>query len=165
MEPHSIPLFPLGVVILPEMLLPLHIFEERYKAMTAECLASEAPFGIVLFDGRAIRSVGCLARITKVLKRYEDGRMDILTQGGERFVVQRLIEEKAYLEAEVFFFDDAPETSPEDLVTFLDKARELLREMGDSELGIDAADLPETLPFSRLSFIIAALEGFTPAER
>jgi Lon protease-like protein len=165
MELRKIPLFPLGVVILPEMLLPLHIFEERYKEMMADCLAAERPFGIVFFDGQAIRSVGCLAHLTKVLKRYEDGRMDILTRGGERFVVQQVIEEKAYLEAQVFLFDDAPEAAPQNLSTDLDKARELLREIADTELGVEAADLVETLPPSRLSFVIAAMEGFTPAER
>ena len=46
-----IPLFPLGVVLLPEMLLPLHIFEERYKLMISECIEEDKPFGIVLFDG------------------------------------------------------------------------------------------------------------------
>lgn len=164
-ELHKISLFPLGVVILPNMLLPLHIFEERYKQMMADCLAADVPFGIVLFDGHAIRSVGCLARVTKVLKRYDDGRMDILTQGGKRFVVQRLIEAKAYLEAEVFFFEDTPEIPPDDGQALLDQARALLREIADSDPGIDPADLVTSVPPEQLSFGIAALEGFSPAER
>jgi Lon protease-like protein len=106
-----------------------------------------------------------LAHVTKVLKRYEDGRMDILTRGGERFVVQQVIEEKAYLEAQVFFFEDTPEIAPQDLHDDLARARELLGEVGDTELGLDAADLADALPPSRLSFVIAALEGFTPTER
>ena len=137
-ELSRIPLFPLGLALLPDMVLPLHIFEERYKEMTAHCLAAELPFGIVLFDGRAIRSVGCLAHITRVLERYDDGRLDILTRGGMRFVVQRLIEEKAYLEADVLFFDDAPEAPPDDLQAVVASARDLLREMAaDAELGVD----------------------------
>ena len=164
-ESHRIPLFPLGVVILPGMLLPLHIFEERYKQMIADCLAAEAPFGIVLFDGRAIRSVGCMAQVTKVLKRYGDGRLDILTRGGMRFVVQGLMEEKPYLEADVFFFDDAPETPPDDLPSVTARAGELLGEMADADLGIDRADPGAALPPERLSFAIAALEGFSPVER
>ena len=103
----TIPLFPLGLVLLPDMRLPLHIFEERYKRMISECLAEDRPFGIVLFDGPSIRSVGCMARITEVMKRYDDGRMDIMTRGGERFVIQELIEDQDYMEARVFVFDDS----------------------------------------------------------
>ena len=85
-QTHKIPLFPLGLVMLPDMLLPLHIFEDRYKQMILECTGEDKPFGIVLFDGQSIRSVGCMARITKVIKRYDDGRMDIMTRGSQRFV-------------------------------------------------------------------------------
>ena len=165
MQQGLLPLFPLEIVLMPGGHLPLHIFEERYKQMIADCLAADAPFGIVLFDGRAIRSVGCLARSTKVLKRYGDGRMDILTRGGARFVVQRLIEEKAYLEAVVFFFDDTPEIPGDDRQAVLDQAWKLLREIADSDLGLDPADLGTSVPPEQLSFGIAALEGFSPAER
>jgi Lon protease-like protein len=72
-----IPLFPLGVVLLPEMILPLHIFEERYKTMIGQCLDQDEEFGIVYFNGKKMEEVGCTARILKVLKRYDDGRMDI----------------------------------------------------------------------------------------
>ena len=75
----KIPLFPLGLVLLPKMNLPLHIFEERYKLMISECLADSRPFGILYFDGDSIHSSGCTARITEVVERYDDGRMDILT--------------------------------------------------------------------------------------
>jgi Lon protease-like protein len=78
---NRIPLFPLGLVLLPGMALPLHIFEERYKQMISECLAARTSFGIIWFDGQSIHSVGCTARVIKVLHRYEDGRMDILTKG------------------------------------------------------------------------------------
>jgi Lon protease-like protein len=119
---HQIPLFPLGLVLLPDMMLPLHIFEERYKEMVSACLANDRPFGIVLFDGGAIRSVGCMARITEVLKRYDDGRMDIMTRGGERFVIRELIEEQAYMEARVFFFDDGEDPPGDDLADVVDAA-------------------------------------------
>ncbi|MGB5984551.1 MAG: LON peptidase substrate-binding domain-containing protein [Desulfobacterales bacterium] len=164
-EPRIIPLFPLGVTLLPKMRLPLHIFEERYKQMVAHCLRTQMPFGIVLFDGRAIRSVGCMATIRKVIERYDDGRMDILTQGGERFVVQRLIEEKLFLQAEVSFFDDQPEVPADDLQAVTIKAWELLREVADADLGIEAQELEKSIPPSQLSFAIASLEGFSPAER
>ena len=78
---NTIPLFPLGLVLLPQMPLPLHIFEERYKLMIGECLRENRQFGIVYFNGTDIQTAGCTASILKVMKRYEDGRLDILTRG------------------------------------------------------------------------------------
>jgi Lon protease-like protein len=83
-----IPLFPLGLVLLPHMELPLHIFEERYKTMINMCLEDGQTFGIVLFDGEVIQKIGCTAEIQSVVKRFDDGRMDILTRGDRRFVIK-----------------------------------------------------------------------------
>ena len=140
-ETHQIPLFPLGLVLLPDMLLPLHIFEERYKQMVTECLAEERSFGIVLFDGQAIHPVGCLARISEVLERYDDGRMDIMTKGGARFVIRELVEDKAYMEARVLFFDDDKEANGDDLAAVIDHALNLLREVVDTDIGFEPAEL------------------------
>jgi Lon protease-like protein len=137
-----IPLFPLGLVLLPGMPVPLHIFEERYKRMIADCMDSGGVFGIVWFDGSRVRPVGCTARIERVLERYPDGRLDILVVGERRFATVRTIEEKPYLEAEVTAVEDDDPRSPE--AEILARARALLR---------------------GLSFAIPALEGFAPAER
>src|SRR5688500_2915314 len=68
--------------------MPLHIFEERYKRMIGHCLESEEPFGIVLRDeDGSARRIGCTARVTEVLERFEDGRMDIVVTGEEPFRV------------------------------------------------------------------------------
>src|SRR5579875_1847284 len=81
MEDILLPLFPLEVVLLPEEILPLHIFEERYKEMIGECLAAESSgkgqseFGIVLAKGREICNIGCTAQISRVTRKYVDGRM------------------------------------------------------------------------------------------
>jgi Lon protease-like protein len=160
-----IPLFPLGLVLLPKMSLPLHIFEERYKQMIAECLADDLPFGIAWFDGRAIRSVGCTARVTEVLSRYEDGRMDILTRGVKRFVTRRIVEEKAYMEAEVTFFDDEDTLEADDAADMLRTGRSLLQALADTGEPIDLPDRPDLKDPKRLSFAIAAMEGVTHAER
>ena len=101
-----IPLFPLGVVLLPEMPLPLHIFEERYKLMIGECLEDDREFGIVYFDGTQVKNVGCTARILKVMRRYDDGKIDIMTIGEKRFYIREIHETKAYLEATIVYFDD-----------------------------------------------------------
>ncbi len=104
-----IPLFPLGLVLLPQMSLPLHIFEERYKQMIKECLEQSKTFGIVYFIGKQFQTKGCTARIVDILKRYDDGRLDIMTRGERRFTIEEVLEEKPYLEARVEFFDDHPE--------------------------------------------------------
>ena len=165
-ETHKIPLFPLGLVLLPDMRLPLHIFEERYKQMISDCLAEGRPFGIVLFDGQSIHSVGCMARIDAVVKRYDDGRMDIMIQGGERFVIRELIEERAYMEARVFFFDDAEMVSPDDnQEEVIETAIKLLKEAVDIDIGFDPSNFGGHIDPKQLSFTIAALEGFAPSER
>jgi Lon protease-like protein len=161
-----IPLFPLGLVLLPGMSLPLHIFEERYKQMIAECLADDRPFGIVLFDGQSVRSVGCTARIFEVLKRYDDGRLDILTRGEQRFVVHELFEEKPYMEARVTFFEDDSEARPAGRdPELLSAARRLLSDLRkEGFLSPDPAPPLLSDPGS-LSFFIASLEGFSHSER
>ncbi len=160
-----IPLFPLGVVVLPEMILPLHIFEERYKQMIGECIADDKPFGIVLFDSQSIRSAGCTTRVTEIIKRYDDGRMDIATRGDRRFVIREIVEEKSYLEAQVVFFEDAAERPDPGIAETVAQAHRLLKQMA----GMAALPAPEVLLSledpARLSFAIAALEGFTPSER
>jgi Lon protease-like protein len=148
------------------MRLPLHIFEERYKQMISDCLAEGRPFGIVLFDGQAIHSVGCMARVDKVIARYDDGRMDIMTRGGERFVIQELIEDRAYMEARVFFFDDAESVSSDDnLEEVIETAMNLIKAAADIDIGFDPSTVGARVDPKWFSFTIAALEGFEPAER
>jgi ATP-dependent Lon protease len=157
-----LPLFPLGLVLLPGMTLPLHIFEERYKQMISECLAADTAFGIVWFDGQSIRSVGCTALVIKVVHRYEDGRMDILTKGQRRFFTEALVEEKPYLEADVRFFEDVEATDDPEVFR---RASSLLDRLSGSDYlseTINPADLKDP---RWLSFAIPAIEGFTAAER
>ena len=84
----ELPIFELPVVILPGELLPLHIFEERYKRMIGYCLENAEPFGIVFRDeeGTAHR-IGCMARVTEVLERFDDGRMNVVVAGEQPFKV------------------------------------------------------------------------------
>jgi len=92
-----LPLFPLDVVLLPGMPLPLHIFEPRYKEMIAECLASSAPFGVVRASEKGIAEIGCTAEIVSVTKQYSDGRLDLVAQGRKRFEVLQLNQERSFL--------------------------------------------------------------------
>jgi Lon protease-like protein len=107
----TVPLFPLGTVLYPGLLLPLHIFEDRYRQLVRDLLEGPEPrrFGVIAIrkgretgiDGvSALYEVGCAAVLRRV-ERYEDGRYDIITAGAERFRLLDLDESRPYLQAEV----------------------------------------------------------------
>jgi Lon protease-like protein len=90
------PLFPLGMVLLPREVVPLHIFEDRYKQMIDECLEGEAKFGMLWMGEAGLHDVGCTAEVSQLLDRMEDGRMNILVQGAEPFRLSRRIDDMPY---------------------------------------------------------------------
>ena len=100
------PLFPLGLVLLPGEAVPLHIFEERYKVMIGECLEEGREFGIIWLADDALKDVGCSARITHVLERFDDGRMNIVVEGTDPFRLERRIGELAYPAGDIELLDD-----------------------------------------------------------
>src|SRR5919107_6036237 len=106
----ELPLFPLGVVALPHELVPLHIFEERYKTMIGECLERETEFGIVWAADDGLRPVGCAMEITEVLERMDDGRLNILTRGTRPFRVVAERDALPYPAGTVEFLEDKDET-------------------------------------------------------
>lgn len=103
-----LPLFPLDVVLLPGTPLPLHIFEPRYKEMIRECLADNAPFGVVRALEHGIAEMGCTAEIVTVTKEYPDGRLDLIAEGRKRFEVLVLNQGRSFLRAEVLLVPDEP---------------------------------------------------------
>jgi Lon protease-like protein len=108
------PLFPLGLVLLPQELVPLHIFEERYKLMISECLESDSEFGIVWLSDDGLRDIGCSARIERVLETFEDGRLNILAVGDKPFRLLRRIDDMPYPAGDIELLDDFdPEADPE----------------------------------------------------
>src|SRR6185437_3827303 len=107
-----LPLFPLQLVIFPGCAVPLHIFEERYKEMVGEAEAAGTEFGIVLAKDGGIVNAGCTVVVESVLKRYADGRLDILTRGQRRFIIRSLDQDKDYLRGEVEYFNDEDTGSP-----------------------------------------------------
>ncbi len=107
-RPARIPIFPLDVVLFPGIPLPLHIFEERYKLMVQECLEHQQEFGVVMSRADGVAAVGCTAAIVQIVKRYPDGRMDILTVGRAPFQMSDVFDEKPYLEAAVDYLEDNP---------------------------------------------------------
>ena len=155
MVENLLPLFPLEVVLLPEEPLPLHIFEDRYKTMIAECLEAKAAgkgqqeFGVVLLNGQAVSAVGCTAHIVNLTRRYEDGRMDILTVGKRRFEILMTNDERSYLRGGVDYFDDEGPDSPSDAAAELaiERFREAMRKLRQ------AAEMPVPSPPLPLSFL------------
>lgn len=109
-ERELIPLFPLSLVLLPAMPLPLHIFEDRYKEMMGDVMPIDGEFGVVLAKEGGIVNIGCTARVDRVVRQYPDGRLDILVVGQRRFVIDSLDDEKSYLRAQVEFFNDEDAT-------------------------------------------------------
>ena len=103
-----LPLFPLDVVLLPGVPLPLHIFEPRYREMISECLEQNKRFGVVRAKEEGVADIGCTAEIVTVTKKYPDGRMDIVTQGCDRFEVMQVNQERSFLQAEVLYLRDEP---------------------------------------------------------
>ena len=167
-----LPLFPLDLVLLPGVPLPLHIFEPRYKEMIKECLDQKQAFGIVRAKEEGFANIGCTAEVMNVLKTYPDGRMNILAEGQKRFEVLQVNQERSFLQAEVFYLEDEKDPPAADE---LDKAIQLHGEImelaGASPEEIDKADaaqlafrLAGSLPFDP-DFQQALLEMSSEADR
>jgi Lon protease-like protein len=126
----ELPIFELPVVILPGELLPLHIFEERYKRMIGHCLDNAEPFGIVFRDeeGNAHRT-GCMARVTEVLERFEDGRMNVVVAGEQPFKILERFEAGDFPAGEVEPIDASDEQEQEDDPEAASMAREAFAEL------------------------------------
>ena len=126
------PLFPLGLVLLPGEKVPLHIFEERYKQMIGECLDEEREFGIIWLADDALKDVGCGARITRVLERFDDGRMNIVVEGTTPFRLERRIGELAYPAGDVELLEDEPGTDEAALERARKSYADLVEEVTDA---------------------------------
>jgi len=111
----ELPIFELPVVILPGELMPLHIFEERYKRMIGHCLETEEPFGIVFRDDdRGARRIGCTARVTEIVEQFDDGRMNIVVKGELPFKVLDRYEAEEYPSGEVEPIDRGADATGDD---------------------------------------------------
>ncbi|HEU5212964.1 MAG TPA: LON peptidase substrate-binding domain-containing protein [Gaiellaceae bacterium] len=99
--PGELGLFPLGIVVLPGELTPLHIFEPRYRELVGEAIDSDTPFGILLTDDDGLRDVGTTVRVTEVVESFDDGRFVVVVEGGERFRLLRFTEGRSFRTGEV----------------------------------------------------------------
>jgi hypothetical protein len=168
--PERLPLFPLGLVMLPGLLLPLHVFEQRYRDLVRDLLELPEPerrFGVVAIrEGRevgadgvtALHEVGCVAQLRRVTP-YDDGRFDIVATGAQRFRLTGLADGAAYATGLVELLPD--ELGGADEAALLDRAvrsafRGYLAALGQArdEDDLEAGDLPDDSLV--LSYVVAA---------
>ena len=142
-----LPLFPLDLVLFPGTSLPLHIFEPRYREMISECLDRKKLFGVVRAKEEGVAEIGCTAEIITVAKKYPDGRMDIVTEGRERFEVMQVNQERSFLQAEVLYLRDEPDQASSDEIAQAVKLQGEIMQLAGSE----AANRAES-DTSQLSF-------------
>jgi Lon protease-like protein len=110
------PLFPLQLVALPSELIPLHIFEERYKDMFARCLAGGEEFGIVWVADDGLREIGCACEVAEVLETFEDGRINLVARGTRPFRIEERQERFSYPAATITFLEDSVEEVDHDVL-------------------------------------------------
>lgn len=161
-----LPIFPLPLVLMPFEVLPLHIFEPRYRQMLEDIGASNNMFGVSLFEPSdlggerpASGSTGCVAEIREA-QPLEDGRSNILTTGVIRYRIERYVESPdPYLVAEVEFFEDQKE-EPESLRPVADEVFSLFKRIAEAAHKMsgqsgELPDIPEADP-EQLSFLVSA---------
>src|SRR5215212_683994 len=105
----ELPLFPLGIVALPSELVPLHIFEERYRTMIGECLERESEFGIVWLSDDGLKPTGCACVVAQVLERMPDGRLNVVCRGTRPFRVVEQLDDRLYPSGTVEWLTDKAE--------------------------------------------------------
>ncbi len=179
-DPSRLPLFPLGTVLFPGVLLPLHVFEERYRRMIRDLLDEDQDrrdLGIVAIrEGRevgaarlpALHQVGCVARLRRV-DPYADGRFDIVCMGTSRFRLtgDGLDTSLPYLRARTELLDEPPGEAPGPAAVTVRALFETYREAlgGDTNMtgGTDADDVPDDP--RQLSYLVAATVVLDLADR
>jgi Lon protease-like protein len=165
-----LPLFPLDLVLFPGSPLPLHIFEPRYREMISECADQKKTFGVVRAKEDGVAEIGCTAEIITVAKKYPDGRMDIVTEGRDRFEIMQVNQERSFLQAEVLYLQDEPgDASPDDLARAVKLQGEIIELAGgaspaENDVPQDSFNLVASLPLD-LDFKQTLLGMKSEAER
>jgi Lon protease-like protein len=148
------PLFPLGLVALPSELIPLHIFEERYREMVDHCLDHDSEFGIVWMADDGLQEIGCSCEIERILERMDDGRVNLVAHGTRPF---RILERQSHLPYPAglveFLSDRAEELDPGAANSAREAYGELVQRATDNEPGeaelaeLDAYGMAATVDF------------------
>jgi Lon protease-like protein len=138
-------LFPLPLVLLPTEQVPLHIFEDRYQELIGECLDENREFGLVYADDDGIRQIGTRARVLEVLARFDDGRMNIVVEGRDRFKLLTLTSGRSYQTGDVEPVEDGDDPADAGSVDRALLLFERLRDATGSEVEVPS---PETFQLS-----------------
>jgi Lon protease-like protein len=152
----EIGLFPLGIVLLPTEQIPLHIFEDRYKELIGECLEQDEEFGLVLADDDGIRAVGTKAAVIEVTEEFEDGRLNIVIEGRDRFRLRELTEGRTFHTGDVEEIEDVEDPAEQADIDEALRLYALLLELTGTEIDTPEPDHPQ------LSFAIAARFELAP---
>jgi Lon protease-like protein len=152
------PLFPLGLVALPGEVVPLHIFEERYKTMMAHCLAEQSEFGIVWLADDGLREVGCACEITEVVDQADDGRLNLLTRGTRPFQILEREDRLPYPAGMVEFLADRAEPVDDSVAAL---ARETYAELVEraTDSRPDAAELAKMTAYDMAATVDFGLDA------
>ena len=153
-------LFPLGIVLLPTERVPLHIFEPRYRELIGECIDEERDFGLVYADDQGVRELGTRARVDEVIERFDDGRMSVLVEGGERFRVERMTRGRSFMTAEVAPVDDEEGGDP--AAEMATRAMESFRALA-AAVEAEVGEIDEEA--AQLSFRLAAQVELAPESK
>jgi Lon protease-like protein len=153
-------LFPLPIVLVPTERLPLHIFEPRYRELIGECVERGEEFGLVLATGDgAVHEVGTRAAVTEVLEVLEDGRMNVVVEGRERFRLLELTEGRSFTTGIVESVEDELDPAePGDSTRAVDLFRRMAETAG-AGIEIPNVDSPA------LAWELAARVELEPAEK
>jgi Lon protease-like protein len=149
-------LFALGAALVPGEVIPLHIFEERYKDLVADCVERDVEFGLLYADDDGAREIGCAARVTEILEHLPDGRMNILVRGESVIRVVEITHGRSYMTGRVEPVGDDLAVADEGAA-----ARDLYRrvaELAGADPELEEGDSP-------LSYAIAARIELPPAEK
>ena len=166
----ELPIFPLPeVVLFPQEVLPLHIFESRYRIMLKSVLETDSMFGVIKWDSntKSMANIGCCAQIIKH-QTSEDGRSNIITLGQQRFQILEIVRSTPFCSAMVSWIDDESVESHQGLDTLRDSVTEALKDVVKltGKLTNSQKFLPDKLPDNpmELSFWIGAHLGGPVAE-
>ena len=139
-------IFTLGIVLLPESGIHLHIFEERYKQLINNCWDNSDFFGINYINGPKFNDIGCAAEVSSIINKYEDGKMNILATGVKRFKIHNfVVTEKLYSVAEVKYLEDIKEEIDLSLlaenIMHFNKISEIVKSVKIDPLSIETIDM------------------------
>lgn len=157
---HFLPLFPLGIVVFPGEIVPLHIFEPRYKQLIAECDELGISFGIVTVVPGGASSIGTEMKLDSILRKHDNGNLDIATRGIRTFElksIQPVVEGKLYSGGNVSFISNDSRVDPEIQNALVELYKRMQRLAGSNR------NLAPPYP-ENLSFVIGHQVGLSGAQ-